>query len=100
MIGDKRKFVSLDENKLGNVTFGNDEAQRIRGKDAISINNGRGKAQDVLFVDGLKRNLLSVSEMCDRGCDVLFRSQDSEFRSQLLGIFWLKEFEQRIMYTF
>ena len=40
---------------------------KIKGKGSISIDNGRGKAQDVLFVDGLKENLLSVSQMCGKG---------------------------------
>lgn len=74
MIGDKRKFVSLDENITGNVTFDNDEGGRIRGNDTISLNNGRGSNYDVLFVYGLKHDLLSVSQMCEKGCDLLFRA--------------------------
>jgi hypothetical protein len=42
----------------------------------VSLSNGKGKSQDVLLVDGLKHNLLSVSQMCDRGCKVLFTSKD------------------------
>ena len=72
MTGDQSKFVTFDENKSGNVTFDNDKAGKIKGKGSVSLNNGRGKAQDVLFVDGLKANLLSVSQMCDKGCEVLF----------------------------
>ena len=55
--------------------------QEKKKKDLVSIDNGRGKAQDVLFVDGLKANFLSVSQMCDKGCEVLFRAQDYEVRS-------------------
>ena len=61
MTGDKSKFITLDEKKSGNVTFGNDKSGKIKGKGSVSINNGRGKAQDVLFVDWLKAYLLSVS---------------------------------------
>ena len=32
------------------------------------------KAGNVLYVDGLKHNLLSVSQMCDQGIEVIFRS--------------------------
>ena len=39
------------------------------------------RPKNVLFVDGLKENLLSVSQMCDKGCEVLFRAQDCEVRS-------------------
>jgi hypothetical protein len=61
MKGDKSKFLLLKENKSGSVTFGNDASGKIRGKGLVRLSNGRIKAQDVLFVDGLKHNLLSVS---------------------------------------
>jgi hypothetical protein len=41
----------------------------------VSLSNGKGKAQDVLLLDGLKHNLLSVSQVCDRGCEVVFTSK-------------------------
>jgi hypothetical protein len=47
----------------------------------VSLSNGKGKAQDVLLVDGLKHNLLSVSQMCDRGCEVVFTSKDCKIKS-------------------
>ena len=74
MTGDRKKFITFDEKKFRNVTFGNDKSGKIKGKGSIILDNGRGKAQDVLFVDGLKANLLSVSQMCDKGCEVLFRA--------------------------
>jgi hypothetical protein len=42
----------------------------------VILSNGKGKSQDVLLVDGLKHNFLSVSQMCDRGCEVVFTSKD------------------------
>ena len=42
----------------------------------VKLSNGKRKAQDVLFVDGLKHNLRSVSEVYDRGCEVVFTSKD------------------------
>jgi hypothetical protein len=65
MTGDKSKFLTLSENKSGNVTFGNDAPGKIKGKGMVSLSNGKGKAQDMLFVDGLKHNFLSVSQVCD-----------------------------------
>jgi hypothetical protein len=47
----------------------------------VSLSNGKGKSQDVLFVDGLKHNLLSVSQVCDRGCEVVFTSKDCRIKS-------------------
>jgi hypothetical protein len=65
MTGDKSKFLTLSESKSGNVTFGNDAPGKIKGKGMVSLSNGKGKAQDVLFVEGMKHNLLSVSQVCD-----------------------------------
>jgi hypothetical protein len=63
------------------VTFGNDELGKIKGKGMVSLSNGKGKAQDVLLVDGMKHNLLRVSQMCDRGCEVVFTSKDCKIKS-------------------
>jgi hypothetical protein len=81
MIGDKDNFMPISKRKTGNVTFGNDELGKIKGKGMVSFSNGKGKAQDVLLVDGLKHNLLSVSQMCDRGCEVVFTSKYCKIKS-------------------
>jgi hypothetical protein len=81
MTGDKSKFLSLSERILGNVTFGNDAPGKIKGKGMVSLSNGKGKAQDVFFVDGLKHNLLSFSQVCDRGCKFVFTSKDCKIQS-------------------
>jgi hypothetical protein len=47
----------------------------------VSLSNGKGKAQDVLLVDGMKHNFLSVSQMCDKGCEVVFTSKDCKIKS-------------------
>jgi hypothetical protein len=83
MTRDKSKFLSLSERKSGNVTFGNDAPGKIKGKGMVSLSNGKGKAQNVLFVDVLKHNLLSISQVCDRGCEILevFTSKDCRIKS-------------------
>jgi hypothetical protein len=81
MTGYKENFLSLSESESGNVTFGNDAPGKIKGKGMVSLSNGKGKSQDVLLVDGLKHNLLSVSQMCDRGCEVVFMSKDYKIKS-------------------
>jgi hypothetical protein len=81
MTGEKSKFLTLSENKLGNVIFGNDAPGKIKGKGMVSLSNGKGKAQDVLFVDGLKHNFISVSQVFDRGCEVVFTSKDCKIKS-------------------
>jgi hypothetical protein len=51
----------------------------------VSLSNGKGKDQDVLFVEGMKHNLLSVSQVCDRGCEVIFTSKDCKIKYLNLG---------------
>ena len=71
--GDKTKLLTWKLVDKGNVTFGNNAPSKIAGKGVISLSNDRGKAKDVLFFDGMKHNLLSVSQMCDQGYDVIFK---------------------------
>jgi transposase InsO family protein/DNA-binding transcriptional MerR regulator len=77
----KDKFMSISKRKTRNVTFGKDEPGKLKGKGMVSLSNGKGKSQDVLLVDGLKHNFLSVSQMCDRGCEVVFTSKDCKIKS-------------------
>ena len=85
MSGEKDKFISMSEQKYGNVTLGNNAPRKIRGNGMVSLSNGKGKAQDVLFVDGLKHNLLSVSQMCDKGCEILFTAKDCKIKNASSG---------------
>jgi hypothetical protein len=81
MTGDKDTFLSISKSKTRNVTFGNDEPSKIKGKGMVSLSNGKVKTQDVLLVDGLEHNFLNVSQMCDRGCEVVFTSKDCKIKS-------------------
>jgi hypothetical protein len=81
MIGEKSMFLSLKENKSGSLTFGNDAPGKIRGKGQVILSNGRIKAQDVLFFDGLKHNILSLSQICDRGCEVTFTANNCKIKT-------------------
>ena len=68
---DHNKFLTLKEEKWGNVTFGDNSSTRIVGKGTVSIDDGKTKTQNVLYVEGLKHNILSVSQMCDQGYNLL-----------------------------
>jgi hypothetical protein len=81
MTGDRSKFLTLSDSKSGNVTFGNDAPGKVKGKGIVSLSNGKRKSQDVLLVENLKHNLLSVSQVCDRGCEVVFTSKDCKIKS-------------------
>jgi hypothetical protein len=51
----------------------------------VSLCNGKGKDQDAMFVHGMKNNLLSVSQVHDRGCKFVFTSKDCKIQSVNLG---------------
>eukprot|EP00253_Pinus_taeda_P003057 PITA_03057 len=74
MIGDKEKlhsYIALEKEK--NVSFGNDTPAVIKGKGFVFLKE-KVKAGNVMYVDGLKHNLLSVSQMCDQGNEEVFGS--------------------------
>lgn len=74
MTGDKRKFLQLNEYEKGNVNFGNDTVVPIRGKRTIILDK-KTKTQNMLYVDGLKHNILNVSLMCGNGHEVTLKSK-------------------------
>jgi hypothetical protein len=80
MMGDKSKSLSLKKNKSRSVNFGNDALGKTIGKGLASLSNGRSKDQDVLFVDGLKNNHISVSKICDRGREVTFTAKNYKIK--------------------
>jgi len=70
MTGDRSLFLTLTMKEGGTVGFGGNQTGKIIGSgtignSSISINN-------VWLVDGLRHNLLSISQFCDNGYDVLF----------------------------
>jgi len=63
MTGDKEKLQSYSALEKGKkVSFGNDTPVVIKGKGTVQLKE-KVKAGNVLYVDGLKHNLLSVSQM-------------------------------------
>ena len=52
------------------ITFGNDGSGKTEGYGVL--NNGQVKFRRVAYVNGLKYNLISVSQLCDDGYQVLF----------------------------
>jgi hypothetical protein len=84
MIGDRTKFITLKKNE-GSVTFGDNVLQMIIGKGTLSLDNGRYKVEKVPCVEELKKNLLSVSYMCDQGHTHTFDSQECKIREEDSG---------------
>ena len=72
MTGDKRLFLSLEKHKGGNVTLGDNSKCKIIGKGKVG--NSIFALTDVLYVDNLFHNLISISQLCDKGMNVVFDS--------------------------
>lgn len=64
---DKSKFLSLKETSKGTMRFGSNNTTTIVGKGSISFDNGRKTTQKKFFVEGLRKNLLSVSQIYNNG---------------------------------
>ena len=64
MIGDRSLFKVFKSKKGGNVTFGDGSKSQIKGKKTISL-PGLPNIANVLYVEGLRVNLLSISQICD-----------------------------------
>jgi len=90
LLGDASKFINLKMRQEGFVTYGDNNKGRILGRgdvgscDSIII-------KDVLLVEGLKHNLLSISQLCDKRYKVTFKldlcliSNASTCQSLLIG---------------
>ena len=69
--GDKYKlsdFVSKDEEY---ITFGDNNKGKIMGEGNIR-NQHKTQKKNVLYMDGLKHNLPSISQLCDKGFKIEF----------------------------
>ena len=85
MTGDKEKIQSYNAlEKEKKVSFGNDTPTVIKGKVCVLLKE-KVKARNVMYVDGMKHNILSVSEMCDQGNEVIFWSNGCIVRELDIG---------------
>ena len=73
MVGDERLFKDLDRNKSRNVSFGDNSKGVIWGIETIG-NNSHTQIKNVLLVENLKCNLLSISQLCDKGYRACFEA--------------------------
>ena len=71
MTGDVEQFTSLDAIDGGSVTFGDNGKGKIIGTGKIHITPS-SFIENILYVNGLKHNLLSISQFCDKGFKVVF----------------------------
>ena len=71
MTGDKSKFCLLTKSDGGQVTFGENSKGKIIGSGKVGKNLS-SCIDDVMLVERLTNNLLSISQLCDKGHKVLF----------------------------
>ena len=70
-------FTSLDEENgtRENIVFGDDGKGKVMGLGKIAISNNQSLS-NVLLVNSLSYNLLSVSQLCKLGFNCLFTDVD------------------------
>ena len=71
MTSDKTKFAKLELKNERLVTYGDNNKGRILGNGVIS-NESSFNIMNVLLVEGLKHNLINISQLCNKGFKVVF----------------------------
>ena len=66
-------LLSLQREREDTFTFEDNAKGRIIGQGNIG-NDTSSLIESVLLVDGLKHNLLSISQLCDKGFKVIFEA--------------------------
>ena len=84
MTGNRNIFQMLQA-KIGTITFDNDNSSKILGKGTVSLGKKDTVAKNVLLIENMKHNLLSVSQMCDQGHILTFTSKDCKIRKEKSG---------------
>ena len=83
MTGDSRMFNSInpnDDNGVDSITFGDNGKGKVKGLGKIAISNDLS-ISNVLLVESLNFNLLSVAQLCDLGFKCIFGVDDVEIIS-------------------
>ena len=89
MKGDKESFIDLEEKDLRmHIEMGDDGQYNATGIGTITFQRDSGKPfqlKNVMQVPGLKKNLVPVAMLEDRGYDVVFSSGKSYLRHKEMG---------------
>ena len=77
MTGSGKMFTSMEdeESKYDKITFGDNSKGKVKGLGKIAISNDLS-ISNVLLVDFLNFNLLSIAQLCDLGLTCLFSPND------------------------
>ena len=89
MTRDKDFFTDLDEKDLGvHIEMGDDGRYSATGIGTISFERESGKPfvlKEVMHVPGLKKNLISMAMLEDKGYDVVFSEGKAFLHSKETG---------------
>ena len=75
MTGDVHKFSDLMLKAKGYFIYGDNNKGRILGIGKVGAPNFIS-IEDVLYIEGLKHNLLSISQLCDKGFKIRFTKDE------------------------
>ena len=84
MMGRKSMFQSMELKSRGDVKFGGNQKAKIIGSGTIG-NSNLSSITNVLLVEGLAHNLLSISQLSDNGYDIIFNQKSCRVVSQKDG---------------
>lgn len=74
MIGERRVFQTLNLKEGGSVGFGGNQKWKIIS--TCTIGNSSILIDNVWLLDGLKHNLMRISQFCDRGYEEVFNKNN------------------------
>lgn len=83
MTEDINKFSSLVLKYKSYVTYGDNNKGNIFGIGKIGAPPFKS-IEDVLYVEGLKHNLLSINQLCDKGFEIKFTRLNVLLKMELL----------------
>ena len=79
MTGNRNTFQKLQA-KTGTITFGNDNSSKVLGKGTLTLGSKDATTKDVLHIENMRHNLLSLSQMCDQGHVLTFTSKNYKIK--------------------
>jgi len=84
MTGDLAQFTSLKLKAEGHVTYKDNNRGRILGRGNVGTKKST-TIENVLYVEGLKHSLLSISQLCDKGYKVNFEANTCTISDEISG---------------
>ena len=84
MTGDVTQFINLKLKAKGHVTYGDNNRGKILGRGDVGTKDST-TIENVLYVEGLKHSLLSISQLCDKGYKVNFEANTCTISNEIFG---------------